>query len=261
MTTFLACLAAELLKIRKSKVLPATAIAFSVAPVMGALFVLVLRDPSLSATNPALAAKAEMTGFTPDWPSFLHLIGQAIGVGGVIVFGFVASWVFGREFADHTAKDLLVLPVSRAVIVFSKLAAILAWCLFLSLFVLAVALALGSLLQLPAWSPDNFIHALAVIAVTTILVTFLCPPVAFIASVGRGYLAPLGFVVLMIVVAQIISALGFGAHFPWAIPALYSQLTTAPSGIDAWSYAILFMTCLAGVFATVYWWTYADQTK
>src|SRR5690606_5393903 len=39
---------------------------------------------------------------------------------GVLLFGFVASWLFGREYADGTAKDQLALPVSRTQILNAK---------------------------------------------------------------------------------------------------------------------------------------------
>ena len=70
------CLACELLKIYKSKIFIGTIIAFSLAPVMGALFVIVLRSPELSESNNLLETKAAFTGFSPDWPSYLNLIAQ-----------------------------------------------------------------------------------------------------------------------------------------------------------------------------------------
>ena len=50
-------------------------------------------------------------------PSGRALLGAVIY--GVLEFGiaFIVAWVFGREFSDRTAIDLLVLPTSRSVIV------------------------------------------------------------------------------------------------------------------------------------------------
>jgi len=64
---FASCFA-EYLKIRRSKVLWLTTAALCLAPVFGALFVVVLRNPSLTAGNEALKAKAAFSGFSPDWP-------------------------------------------------------------------------------------------------------------------------------------------------------------------------------------------------
>lgn len=255
-----ACLYAEILKVKRSKVFIATIIAMSIAPIMGALFTIVLRSPELSGGNAALMKKAALTGFTPDWPSFLNLIAQAIGVGGIIVFGFIASWVFGREYSDRTAKDLFVLPVSRTLIVAAKMLTIVLWSIFICLIVLAEGLTFGYFLALPGWSIEVFFEALRLISVTSVLVIILSAPVTFIASIGKGYLAPLAFVVLTVVFAQIIGALGFGVYFPWALPAIYSKIIGAQSILNFTSYFILIATSIAGLAATIYYWKYVDQT-
>lgn len=252
---------AELLKMKRSKVLPGTFAGFSLAPIMGALFVIVLRDSTMAAANGALRAKAAATGFSPDWPSFLNLLGQATGVGGIIIFGFVASWIFGREFSDHTAKDLLVLPVSRSVIVAAKMIAIVIWSAALVIFILLLGLLFGALLHLPGWSTKLFAGSLFQLALITGQVILLCTPVTFVASAGRGYLAPMAFVIASVVLAQIIGALGFGAFFPWAVPAIYSKLVGAQTILTPASYILVVVTGLAGLAATLYWWKYADQTQ
>ncbi|HLS24032.1 MAG TPA: hypothetical protein VK037_08975 [Pseudogracilibacillus sp.] len=42
--------------------------------------------------------------------SYIDTYGQMISVGGIIVYGFVMSWVFGREYADRTMVSLLAIP-------------------------------------------------------------------------------------------------------------------------------------------------------
>ena len=38
------------------------------------------------------------------WPTYFGLPAQATAVGGLLVFGIATAWMFGREFADRTAK-------------------------------------------------------------------------------------------------------------------------------------------------------------
>ena len=76
-----------------------------------------------------------------------------MSIGGLIVFGFNASWIFGREYSDRTIRDLLALPISRNIIVFSKF--IIAFMgLVLSIYVLVLGLLLGLLIDIPGWSFD-----------------------------------------------------------------------------------------------------------
>jgi len=255
-----ASLYAEILKILRSKMLIGTIMALSLAPIFGALFVIVMRNPSLIGSNRIILLKASLIGFSADWHSFFNLLSQAIGIGGMVVFGFVASWVFGREYSDHTAKDLLVLPISRFLIVVSKIIVIVLWCLFLTIIVFLLGLFTGLILQLPGWSFQIFSQAIISIFITSLLAISLCFPVTFITSIGKGYIVPLSFVVLSIIVAQILGALGFGAYFPWAIPAIYSKVIGTQTILNFQSYLVLILTSFLGMVGTIYWWKYADQT-
>jgi ABC-2 type transport system permease protein len=90
----------------------------------------------------------------------------------------------------------------------------------------------------------------------------LMTPVAFIASMGRGYLPPLGFAVLTIFLAQVIAATGWGDWFPWAVPALFSGAAGARAELmGVHSYILVILAGIAGLAATFYWWRTADQTR
>lgn len=258
MSYFLAVLQAEGLKIRKSKVIWIIFLAFTIAPVMAGFFMFVLKDPELAKSTGLLGAKAQIAG-EANWPSYLDLHAQIIAVGGILVFGFVTSWIFGREYTDQTVKDLLALPYSRSVIVIAKFAASFITNIVLSVYVVVLGFLIGGIIGLSQWSSEIVTHGLYILLVVTLLTIILSTPVAFLAGYGGGYLAPLGFVVFTLVLSQIIAAVGFGEYFPWAIPALYSGVTGGES-VPGWSsLIIIFMTSLVGFCSTLYWWLFADQ--
>jgi ABC-2 type transport system permease protein len=93
-----------------------TLLAAFLIPFVGGFFMLILKDPEMAQRMGFISTKAQIAG-TADWPSYLGLLAQAVAIGGLIIFGFVSSWVFGREYADRTIKDLLALPISRTSIV------------------------------------------------------------------------------------------------------------------------------------------------
>ncbi|WP_282020195.1 ABC transporter permease [Planomicrobium okeanokoites] len=255
---FTAALQAEGSKIRKSKMIWVTLAIFTVAPLMGGFFMFVLKDPELARTTGLLGDKAQILG-EATWPAYFSLLAQIIAVGGLIVFGFVTSWVFGREYADRTIKDLLALPVRRSIIVLAKFIAIFITCLLLSLYVIVVGILIGMGVGLPEWSAATASEGIYLLAVTTLLTVALSPPVAFFACYGKGFLAPIGFVIFMVVCAQIIAAIGYGAYFPWAVPALYSGMAGTAGGLTAISFVIVVLIAMAGFAATVAWWLAADQ--
>ena len=88
-------------KLFRSKVPLVSLLASLMIPFVGWLFMFILKDPELAQKMGVISAKAHIMG-TADWPSYLGLLSQAIAVGGLFIFGFITSWVFGREYSDRT---------------------------------------------------------------------------------------------------------------------------------------------------------------
>ncbi|HEO8420824.1 TPA: hypothetical protein VBX77_002854 [Yersinia enterocolitica] len=101
-------------------------------------------------------------------------------------------------------------------------------------------------------------HGLYVLVVTSLLTILVSTSVAFFACFGKGYLAPIGFVIITIVFAQIISAVGYGSFFPWAAPALFSNIIVE-TPLDVSSFLLLIFTGLIGILSTLSFWRFADQ--
>lgn len=255
MNNLSAAIRVETLKARRSRVPLLTQAGFLLLPLAGAFFMLILRDPAYAREAGFISTKAQLTGGSADWPGLLDMLGQGVATAGIVFFGFIAAWLFGREFVDHTAKDLLALPTARSTIVLAKFVVMLSWALLIMSAAVVLGLLLGLLLRLPLGSPAVFSQGLLRIAGAGLLTAVLTTPVALIASAGRGYLQPLAFVVLAIILAQIAVLAGWGDYFPWAVPALFVQgLQPAPL-----SYALVLLTGVAGVLLTAVWWELADQ--
>lgn len=255
-----AALWAETLKARRAHMPLLTLAGFSLAPLMGALFMKILLDPMWAAHFGALTTKAQFSAAHGDWPTYFGLLTQAVAVGGSILFSLVVTWLFGREYSDRTAKDLLALPIPRAAIVAAKLCLAALWCAILALWVYLLGLTLGALLSLPGWTTVGWLHATAVYAATASLTIALSLPLAWAASAGRGYLPAIGVMVLLVFLAQVLSALGLGPWFPWAAPALLSGAAGPEAQqLGASSYLLVVAVVAGGITGVIVWWRAADQ--
>lgn len=262
MNHFLSALWTETLKARRSKVPLFVSIGFTLAPLMGGLFMIILKDPQAAREMGLLSPKAQLMMGAADWPAYFGLLAQSVAVAGSILFSIVTAWIFGREFTDRTAKELMSLPTSRIWIVTAKLIVIALWALAVTLIIFLIGLLVGALVDIPGWKGslafDSFRDVLAIAGMTILLMT----PVAFIASTGRGYLPPLGWTILTIFLSQIIAATGWGDWFPWSVPALYSGIVGPRAGqLGIHSYILVILTGLIGLALTSGWWLNADQTR
>jgi ABC-2 type transport system permease protein len=227
---------------------------------MGGLFMVILKNPERARQTGLISTKPQLLG-TADWPTLLGMVAQIMSVGGLLVFAFVASWVFGREFSDRTARGLLALQTSRTAIVAAKFAVIAMWTGALLVLVLAIGFIMGMAIGLPGWTPAVGWRGAASIATAGGLTLAVTSPVALAASAGRGDLAGLGWAVLTLVLAQVLAAMGWGAWFPWSVPALAAGVAGAPSTqVGAYSYVAVGLASLAGIAGTVGWWERADHS-
>jgi ABC-2 type transport system permease protein len=257
----LATLWVENLKVRKSKMLWATVLFFMFVSSMMGLLMFVQKYPEISGKLGMIGNKASMMRFgEPNWKNYFTLLIQGISGVGLIGVGFVASWVFGREFVDHTVKDILALPISRSYIVLSKFIIVVIWSILLSFAYFTCGSIFGLLIDIPGWSEQVFFQYLHIYIITSALILFLCTPVAFLASYSRGYMLPMGFVILTLIMANFTGLVGLGPYFPWAVPGLYGTPTgTESMQLNSASYIILIFTSILGLFGTLAFWRFADQ--
>jgi ABC-2 type transport system permease protein len=262
MTAFTAALWAETLKMRRSKVPLITTLGFSAAPLMVGFFTLILKDPAAARSMGLISAKAQLLVGVADWPTFFSILTQAVAVGGAILFSILTIWVFGREFSDHTAKELLALPTSREAIVAAKFVVVAGWTLAMTVLIFGIGLVVGTLVVIPGWSPELLLSAFVDVLGSAALTIALLPFVALVASAGRGYLPPFGWTILTVALSQIAAIAGWGDWFPWSVPALFSGAAGPRATLlGPHSYALVVVASLIGLAATFYWWRNADHTR
>ncbi len=260
MSGYGAALAAETVKARRARVLWILMGGFSIAPLAGGLFMVILKDPDRARQMGLIGQKAQIVAGTADWPAFLALLAQSVAGGGLIIFAFATAWIFGREFSDRTVRTLLALPTSRRAIVAAKATVAATVCSAMAVWVFVLGVAVGGVVGLPGWSPRLLAASAATILLVAGATIALQSVTAFLASAGRGYLAPIGWTFFSLVLANMLGVLGRGGWFPWAVPMLYTGVA-GPEGeaVGVGSFVLLGATSVAGLIATFTWWDRADQ--
>ena len=250
----------ELRKATRSPMPLFTALGFLVLAGGLAFLMFIYKYPTFARSIGLISTKANLAGGAATWPYYLRTLGQAIAIVGLLLFSLVESWVFGREFADGTLKDLLAVPVARANILLAKFLVVVLWSLLLTVMLFLVSLLLGAAIGLSQGTTEVFWHGIMTLAVAACLVIVDVFPFAFFASVGRGYLLPMGVTLLVLVLGNVVAIAGWGNYFPWAVPALYAELT-GKGNLEAASYLLVLLTGLAGMAGTYLWWRCADQNR
>jgi ABC-type transport system involved in multi-copper enzyme maturation permease subunit len=249
---------AEILKVRKSKVFWLSLTFFAFVSFMMGLMMMIQQHPEISEKLGLIGTKASLLRFgEPNWKNYFNLLLQGIGAIGLIGYGFITSWVFGREYSDKTLKDILSLPVPRSSIVISKLMVAALWSILLAVVFICFSVIFGYMSGISGWSDEIFSKFVLNSTITTLLTILLCTTTSFFASISGGVLLPIGIIILTMMMANFSGLVGLGPYFPWAIPSLVCLPSGAPIGIA--SYIVLGTTSMLGLTGTLAWWRFADQ--
>jgi ABC-type transport system involved in multi-copper enzyme maturation permease subunit len=258
---FAQVLTTEFMKLRRSNVPWGTLAGLSMAPLGLALFMWILREPGRAASLGLLGAKANLSGLEATGPAYLSTLAIVFGVSGMLLLPFIVAYIFGREYVEATAKNMLALPVARHWFVLAKMVVAAVWWLVLVAVVLAESLLIGLALGLPGFSAAVVASAAGNSLLAAAISLLFVPVIAWITVTGRGYMAPLAFAFAMMALGNVFGKTGWAEWFPWSIVPLMVGLVGTPQSLPAGSYVVLAATFVVGIAATIGTLQYADNAQ
>ncbi|MEX1079779.1 MAG: ABC transporter permease [Homoserinimonas sp.] len=211
-----AALWAEAVKLTSSAVgrVGTAAIVGGIAVLCGALLL------AAESGDPQLVAKL---GPAADggWSGLLAAAAQVTGAGGLLGFGVVLAWLFGREFGEGTVSGLFAIPIRRSTIAAAKLLVYGAWATLASVALAVALLVVGLVSGLGAF-PAELWPAIARQLALTVMTAAVATPVAWAATAGRSLLVGVSTAIGIVIVAQVSVLAGAGGWMPLAAPALWA---------------------------------------
>jgi len=251
----------EFVKLRRSKVTWATLAGLSMGPLGIALFMWIVREPGRAAQLGLIGTKANLSGLEATWPAYFEMMTLIVGVGGMLLLAFIVAYLFGREYDDATAKNMLVLPIGRHWFAIAKLAVAAAWWAALVVAVLGESLLIGVALGLPGFSAEIAARGIANALLAAGISYLIVPVIAWITVWSKGSSAPIGFAIAMMALGNLFGKTGWAEWFPWSIVPLMVGLVGRPQTMPPGSYAVLALTFVAGVGATIAQLRWSDNAQ
>ncbi|MBA3339935.1 MAG: ABC transporter permease [Geodermatophilaceae bacterium] len=243
-----AAISAEARKIRSARAGVATLIMLDV----GIVLVCIAAVLGARSDDIALAAKLGPLVAEGGWAGYLSASAQVTAVAGLLGFGVVLAWQFGREFSDGTVTGLFAIPVQRRTLAAAKLLVYLCWAfvvssgLILALLIGGVSFGLG-LPGSEVWPLLARMYGLA------LLTAGLAIPAAWAATLGRGLLSGIATIIGVIVLAQVAVFSGLGGWFPFSAPGLWAA-TNGHSVVSAGQLALVLPVAATFVGLTLRSW-------
>jgi ABC-2 type transport system permease protein len=251
---FRRALEVEDIKCRRAPVIwVVSAVIGAAVPLLATAAILAVRSDASGTFAIKAAAFIHGTG----WPDLYSVTSQILSVAGLLAFGIMWSWCFGREFADGTVGSLFALPISRQNIATAKLVVLGLWGAAICVATIVVVVALGFAIGLGATSDTMDFWRPALVGLLAMLNAL---PLAWVASVRRGYLAAFGALLGVVVVTQLAVAVGAAAWFPFATPSLWAGMGghAATDRVTTGQLLLPVAVGLLGAVATRSWWRRAQ---
>lgn len=157
---------------------------------------------------------------------------------GVLLYGLITTYVFNREHEDDTLKHLLTLPVSRLVILTSKLLIVFLWVLvmtFISFLFVVIFSKLGSFQNI---TMHLILQSFCNYLISSGLLFLLMFPIMLIVLLKKGYVPALAFSIMMVVASFIILSSSYAVFFPWSAITIYINPKMFPINYPIWYYLI-----------------------
>ena len=262
--SFVSVVGTEFLKLRRSKVTWITCAVYTFMVAVAGFFMWMMMNPGLAESFGLLGQKAQFAvgGQPITWSTFLGFIVEMGGIGGLIICSIIVTYVFGREYAEGTAKNMLALPVARSRFVFAKIIVSAAWFAILTAWMIGEAWVVGVIAGIPGAATGLFLPAAAKLLVLALMSLCCAVLAAWVAVETRGYFAPLGYAIFTLALASVFGRTGWGPWLPWSVIGLYSGAAGPGGTALGWgSFVVIAITFIAGTALIVRHEVYADNRQ
>lgn len=177
----------------------------------------------------------------------------------VLIFAIIISYLFGREYNEHTLKTMLTIPVSRGKFLASKYIMFLVWIVILTVVTSISTLAFGFAAGLDGFSLKIFADGFAQLLYANVLLFLSFSPFVFVslfitnmvpAMIGGAGLA----LVNLMVYGQ-----NWAPFVPWVCPYLIAsgEIAEYSTSITV-SYGVILATFVIGLVISYIYFTKTD---
>ncbi|CAM4221494.1 bacitracin transport system permease protein [Paenibacillus endophyticus] len=172
---------------------------------------------------------------------------------GVPLYGVATAYLFSREYAEDTLKNLLTIPVSRTGILVSKMLLLFVWIIALTMEAWGLTLLLGMLGQFDGLTLSLLLQSFTQFIVAGSFLFVLSTPVILITLLLKNYVPA----IILTIVITLINVMGGNSEYkgliPWTAafdivngmllpeyPAIFSYISIALPSIGCFIAALLY---------------------
>ena len=177
----------------------------------------------------------------------------------IMLFSIMISYLFGREYNEHTLKTMLTIPISRGKFLLSKYVMFLVWILILTVVTSVSTLIFGFVAGLEGFTWKLFIDSFAQLLFANVLLFLTFSPFVFISLFITNMVPAMVGGAGLTLVNMLIYGQTWAPYVPWVCPYLIAsgEIAEYTASITV-SYGIILATFLIGLAISYVYFTRTD---
>ncbi len=177
----------------------------------------------------------------------------------ILLFSIIISYLFGREYNEHTLKTMLTVPISRGKFLISKYVMFLIWILILTVVTSISTLAFGFVAGLSGFTLQLFINSFAELLFANVLLFLTFSPFVFISLFITNMVPAMVGGASLTLVSLLVNGQSWAPYVPWACPYLISSGEIADYGVSLMiPYGVILVTFIIGLAISYVYFTKKD---
>ncbi len=177
----------------------------------------------------------------------------------VLIFAIIISYLFGREYNEHTLKTMLTIPVSRGKFIISKYLMFLVWIVILAMVTSASTLIFGFMAGLEGFTLKLFIDSFAQLLFANFLLFLTFSPFVFLSMFITNMVPAMVGGATLTLVNLMVYGQNWAPFVPWVCPYLIAsgEIVEYSTSISV-SYGVILMTFVIGLAISYIYFTKRD---
>ena len=177
----------------------------------------------------------------------------------IMLFSIMISYLFGREYNEHTLKTMMTIPISRGKFLISKYVMFLVWILILTVVTSLSSLVFGFIAGLEGFTLKLFIDSFAQLLFANVLLFLTFSPFVFVSLLITNMVPAMVGGAGLTLVNMLIYGQTWAPYVPWVCPYLIASGEIAEySASVTVSYGIILATFVVGLIISYIYFTRTD---
>lgn len=211
-------------------------------------------------TFPFLIYLSLISGNTDGFESILQSCNQLTGnMFNILLFAIVVSYIFGREYSEHTLKTMMTIPVSRGKFIIGKYLMFFIWIMILVMITFLSTCFFSYIGGASHITLTGIIDAYKEMFITNTLLFLSFSPFVFLSLIVPNMVAAMVVGAVFSIGNLMIASTKYGPYFPWSSAYLIgSNQISASSCPSTISLSIILITFTIGLIISHIYFTKKD---